>query len=72
MNQDYIRDLHKLSRWEKLEVVQLLWDDIAREQEMLDVPDEHRKILDERLRLIKEDRASYNRWDELKKKYLEI
>lgn len=45
-------ELHKLSVKDKIEVVQSLWDDIAKEQSIEDLPESHKKILDERILII--------------------
>ncbi|MEA3446389.1 MAG: addiction module protein [Bacteroidota bacterium] len=61
--------IHSLTRNDKFELVQELWDDIAKEQNDLEIPEEHQKILDERLERIKSGKATFRSWDEIKKKY---
>ena len=52
MEQEELKKLQQLSKEEKIEVVQMLWDDIARNQNQVDIPEEHKKILDQRLNKI--------------------
>jgi putative addiction module component (TIGR02574 family) len=47
---------------ERIEFVQMLWDEIARNPDSVPVTDEHRAILDERLRAYEEDRDSGEPW----------
>jgi putative addiction module component (TIGR02574 family) len=70
MNTLQINQLQKLSFNEKIELIQILWDDIAREQEKLDVPEEHIKILEERLKIIGKGEAKYRSWESIRAKYL--
>ncbi|MEQ8484207.1 MAG: addiction module protein [Pseudomonadales bacterium] len=47
---------------ERIEFVQMLWDEIARNADSVPVIDEHRAILDERIRTDEEDRNSGEPW----------
>lgn len=47
---------------ERIEFVQMLWDEIARNPNAVPVTDEHRAILDERLRAYEADRDSGESW----------
>ncbi|MEQ9005130.1 MAG: addiction module protein [Pseudomonadales bacterium] len=47
---------------ERIEFVQMLWDEIARNADSVLVTDEHRAILDERIRAYEEDRNSGEPW----------
>jgi putative addiction module component (TIGR02574 family) len=69
MNKEQLTQLQKLSRKEKLKLVHLLWDDIAREQDDLSIPTEHRQVIDERLAKIKSANASFRSWDDIQTKY---
>jgi putative addiction module component (TIGR02574 family) len=69
MNKEQIDSLQKLSRQEKFEIVQLLWDDIAGEESKLALPEQHRIILEERLKKFESGKTSFKSWDEVKLKY---
>ena len=69
MNKLQISKLHKLSVEEKIKVVQDLWDDIAKEQSIDIIPEKHKKILNERLQMIKEGHVPLKSWAEIQKKY---
>ena len=62
-------ELHKLSVKDKIKVVQTLWDDIATEQSKVELPDAHKKILDQRLNKIASGNALFKPWKEIQSKY---
>jgi hypothetical protein len=51
------------------QVVQTLWDDIAKEQLIGEFPEAHKKILDERIQKIAEGEAIYKPWSGVQKKF---
>jgi len=65
-------ELHKLSIKDKIKVVQTLWDDIAKEQSIEELPDTHKKILNERLQKISNGSALLKPWSEVQKKYEDL
>lgn len=69
MTKHQMADLHKLSVKEKIKVVQILWDDIAKEQSIETIPVEHKKILDERIQKINSGNALFKEWSEVQFKY---
>ena len=69
MEKEELKKLQQLSKEEKIEVVQMLWDDIARNQNQVDIPEEHKRILDQRLEKMQEGKAKFKSWDEISKKY---
>ena len=71
MTSSQMSELHKLSVEDKLEVVQSLLDDIAKEQSMVEIPDAHKKILDERMHLISSGEATFKPWSEIQQKFAE-
>ena len=38
-------------------------------EEITEIPEEHKTLLDERLKLVEEGKATYKSWDSIKKKY---
>ena len=70
MNKIQLDELHRLPMKAKTKVVQLLWDDIAKEHAQGSLPPEHKRILDERLKEINEGNASFTSWEEVQKRYL--
>jgi putative addiction module component (TIGR02574 family) len=69
MTQLQMSELHKLSVQDKLEVVQTLWDDIAKEHQIQELSTEHKEILDERLLKINSGNASFKPWSEVQQKF---
>ncbi len=61
--------LHSLTVKEKIKVVQTLWDDIAKDQSVDDLPTEHKRILDERLQKIDSGEAQFKSWSDVQQKY---
>lgn len=66
MNIDY---LHKLGRKEKLRIVQLLWDDIASDNNYTYVSVEHKKVLDERIKLSESGKTEFKSLEEIERKF---
>ena len=66
MSNQILESLKGLSINEKLEVAQLLWEDIYTQQQSLLFPKEHDLILKERL---SSPEISFKDWEEIKKKY---
>lgn len=62
-------ELHKLSKKDKIKVVQTLWDDIAKEQAIDSISLEHKKTLEERLRKINAEEAIFVSWSAVQAKY---
>jgi len=65
-------ELHKLSVKDKIMVVQVLWDDIAKDHFVDGLPIEHKKILKERLLKIDSGEAQFKSWEEVQKKYSQL
>lgn len=55
---------------ERIEFVQMLWDEIAQNPESVPVTDEHRAILDERIRAYEDDRDPGEPWDVVRDRLL--
>lgn len=69
MNKDQLEKLHKLTRQEKFEIVHLLWEDVAREQEDMSSSMDHQNIVNERLEKFSSGKDKLKSWDEIKIKY---
>jgi putative addiction module component (TIGR02574 family) len=62
-------ELHKLSIKDKIIVVQTLWDDIAKEQSIDTLTEEHKRILDDRIAKIDKNQAIFKPWSDVRDKY---
>jgi|LakMenE18May11ns_1017448.scaffolds.fasta_scaffold8812946_1 hypothetical protein len=69
MSTDILDSLKLLSLADKLEVAQILWEDIVEKQDMVSVPKEHEVVLDERLMKIEDGKTSFNKWSSIRSKY---
>jgi len=72
MTKNQMTDLHKLSVKEKIKVVQALWDDIAKEQSIAVLPSDHKRILDQRIKLINSGNAQFKSWIDVQNKYQKL
>ena len=69
MEKEQLEKLGKLSRQEKFEIVQLLWDTIAKERNGISFPTEHQRIINERLERIRSGNGKFKSWEEILIKY---
>jgi len=53
---------------EKLRTMEILWDDLRRNEENIPVPQWHKELLDERERLVREGKAHFENWETVKKR----
>ena len=67
-----IKDILKLSIDERIHLVQTIWDSIATDTEVSEITEEHKKILDERLKARKNNPDDVVSWGEVKKSVKKI
>ncbi len=65
-----IDELSQLKRSEKLILVEALWDSIISDPTDVEVPEHHKKIIEERLKTLEEDKKSGSSWEKIRQKYL--
>ena len=53
---------------EKLRVMDILWDDLRRNEENLPVPQWHKDLLDQREQFVREGKARFSDWETAKKR----
>lgn len=70
MKKRLIKELSQLNRKEKLHLVEEIWDSIASNPEEVEVPDQHKTILEKRLQTLEEDKENSSTWNEVRQKYL--
>ncbi len=61
-----IADIKKMSKTERLQTMEALWDSLLYENEEIDIPKWHKKILDERKSKISNGKAKFISLAELK------
>ncbi len=69
MSTDILNSLKSLSLADKLEVAQILWDDVLEKQDMIPVSKEHEVILNERLTKMESGGTTFKKWSDVKSKY---
>ncbi len=61
-----LEEIRQLSLHEKLQMMEALWEEIARKEEQVEIPQWHKDLLDERERLIQEGKAKFIDWETAK------
>ena len=70
MTKEKIKEILSLSREEKIELVQTLWDDISTQTPSAnEIPEEHKKLLERTLHRISKGETQFNKWEDVKAKY---
>ena len=60
-------ELKKLSKSEKLLLINDLWDEIAQDSDDIDIPESHLRLLDERYEAYLENPDKGKSWEEFKR-----
>ncbi|MBI4027932.1 MAG: addiction module protein [Verrucomicrobia bacterium] len=60
--------LDQMTLEDKLRAMEEIWDDLRLQEERLPVPEWHKKVLDERERLVREGKAHFTDWETAKKR----
>jgi putative addiction module component (TIGR02574 family) len=68
---DTVLPLDGMTVEEKLKTVELLWDDLCRNEQQIPVADWQKKLLDERQRQIDSGEAKFSDWESAKKRIRE-
>jgi len=61
-----VADISKLSLREKLQVMEAIWEDLRGRVDVMDVPEEHRQILDDRRARVESGESMVLPWDRVK------
>jgi len=69
MDNTKLQEILNLSRDEKIELVQTLWNNITEDKTIPDVPEEHILELKKRLKKIDDGTAKFISWDDVQKKF---
>jgi len=64
-------DLNKMTTQEKIQAMEMLWDDLCREQPDFQSPGWHRDLLLEREKRLKEGKDKFIDWKQAKKEIME-
>ncbi len=62
--------IEQMTLHEKLQAMELLWDQLRQCEEQIPVPQWHKDLLDERLKLVAAGKASFSDWEEAKQRIL--
>ncbi len=62
----YNLPLKDMTLQEKLDAMELLWEDLVRTPEAIESPPWHKEVLDERLRKLKEGKTQFVDWETAK------
>jgi hypothetical protein len=61
-----VEDISKLSLREKLQVMEAIWEDLRGNIDVMPVPQEHRRILDDRRARVASGESAILPWDRVK------
>jgi hypothetical protein len=64
-------NIEEMTTEEKIQTMEMLWDDLCRKQAGIQTPDWHKDILDERERRLQEGKDNFIDWKQAKKEILE-
>lgn len=64
-----ITEIKKLPLREKFQILEALWEDMRDEIEDADIPEDHRKLLDERRAKVESGEEKLLDWDQVKGSY---
>lgn len=70
MEDTLIKELSRLTINDKIILVEALWDSIASDPELVDLPEHHKSVLEERLQALDEDTMNGRLWNEIRENYL--
>ncbi len=70
MTKSQLDTVRKLSRDEKIELVQLLWDDISADIAQTEITDDHKRQLEETSKNISSGKTTFRTWEEARAKYI--
>lgn len=63
-----IAELKSMSRDEQLLAMEVLWEELSRDDQQIESPVWHKEVLEDRQSMVAEGSASYQTVDELKKR----
>ena len=69
ITEEHIKEIKALSSKEKLELMNMLWDDVSDMQDELPIPENHKRVLNERMAKYERGESQFTDWEILKKKY---
>ena len=61
-----IAEVSKLTLREKLQIMEVIWQDLRSHVDGMEAPESHRKLLDERQARVTSGKAQVRDWDEVK------
>ncbi len=67
-----IDDILKLPLDERLEILEKIWESIQQNNQVIEIPDWHREILEERFQKNKNNLTKGKSWEEVKKSLLNL
>lgn len=67
-----LEQIQQLPLHDKLMVMEAIWNDLARREDQVEVPEWHKDILDEREGLLREGKARFIEWEEAKREIKEV
>lgn len=66
MNSTITEQIEKLSKNEKLMLVEKIWDSIASDPSEVPIPEHHKQIVDDRLQRLNDEIAGSETWESIR------
>ena len=66
-----LETIHQMPLREKLFIMEALWEELRHDESSVEVPQWHKDLLDERERLLAEEKTRFIPWEEAKKQIRE-
>lgn len=62
-----LSEIKQMSTEEKLHLMDVIWQELSLDEKQIEVPRQHKEMLDKRAKKVKEGQASFLDWDDAKK-----
>ena len=69
ISEQNLKVIKALSNEDKLDLMDIIWDDIYETNEYPPIPENHKRILNERMAKYERGESSFKSWEEIKRKY---
>jgi len=66
---ELIKEINKLDMQSRIDLVMYMWDNISKEE--IEVPEQHKKIIKERLEKYHSGEMEYDDWETVKKRLIQ-
>ena len=69
ITEEHLKEIKALSNEEKMDLMNFLWEEVSESQEYTPIPENHKRILNERMAKYESGNSTFKSWEEIKSKY---